>query len=59
MFTGLQGMKPDGVASALCIQYASAVRNDKRWKWNGFYVRPHPDLLPPGRRNSFCLFSII
>ena len=48
MFTVSQGMKPDGVVSALRAQYASAVRNDKRRKWNGFYVHPHPDLLPRG-----------
>ena len=41
-------MKLDGVVSALHAQYASAVRNDKRRKWNGFYVRPQPDLLPRG-----------
>jgi hypothetical protein len=35
MFTASQGMKPDGVVSALRAQYASSIRNDKRRKWNG------------------------
>jgi hypothetical protein len=25
-----------------------AIGNDERRKWNGFYVRPQPDLLPGG-----------
>jgi len=57
MFTALQGMKPDGVASVLRAQYASDVRNDKRRKWNGLpeilWMRRGSNLPAPQARNLY------
>ena len=52
-------MKPDGVASALRARYASAVRNDKRREWNGFFASALILAFSPGEKEQLLFVSVL
>ena len=51
-------MKPDGVVSALRAQCASAVRNDKRRKWNVF-TSARILTFSPGEKEQLLFVSVL